>query len=44
MLYCSYNEIMLPYDFSIGYAVSAPEESSPQGYDWVLAANYKLKI
>jgi hypothetical protein len=34
---------MLPYDFSIGCATNAPDGSSPQGYDWVLAANYRLK-
>jgi hypothetical protein len=43
MLYCSYNEIMLPYDFSIGCTTSTPDGSSLRGYDWVLAANYRLK-
>jgi hypothetical protein len=45
MLYFTCNKIfiILPYDFSIGCATSATDGSSPRGYDWVLAANYRLK-
>jgi hypothetical protein len=35
---------IFPYDrFSIGCMTSAPDGSSPRGYDGVLAANYRLK-
>jgi hypothetical protein len=45
MLYFTFNKIfiILPDDFSIGCAASAPDGSSPRGYDWVLPDNYRLK-
>jgi hypothetical protein len=30
--------------FSTRCAVNTPDESSPRGYDWVLAADYRLII